>query len=72
MAPILEELKTTMAGQLQVDFIDVLKNPDAGASTGIVQRYLNWTSQSKAALVTRRICGVLVLIGGIYLIHVAP
>jgi cytochrome c-type biogenesis protein len=50
----------------------VLKNPDAGASTGIVQRYLNWTSQSKAALVTRRICGVLVLIGDIYLIHVAP
>jgi thioredoxin 1 len=28
MAPILEELKTTYAGKLQVDFIDVWKNPD--------------------------------------------
>ena len=27
MAPILEELKTTYAGKLQVDFIDVWKNP---------------------------------------------
>ncbi len=28
MAPILEELKTELQGQLQVDFIDVWKNPD--------------------------------------------
>ena len=28
MAPILEELKTTYKGKLQVDFIDVWKNPD--------------------------------------------
>ena len=28
MAPILEELKATYAGKLQVDFIDVWKNPD--------------------------------------------
>ena len=28
MAPILEELKTTYSGKLQVDFIDVWKNPD--------------------------------------------
>jgi thioredoxin 1 len=28
MAPILEELKTTYNGKLQVDFIDVWKNPD--------------------------------------------
>jgi thioredoxin 1 len=28
MAPILEELKTTYSGRLQVDFIDVWKNPD--------------------------------------------
>ena len=27
MAPILEELKTTYSGKLQVDFIDVWKNP---------------------------------------------
>jgi thioredoxin 1 len=30
MAPILEELKTTYAGKLEVEFIDVWQNPDAG------------------------------------------
>ena len=35
MAPILEDLKTTYAGQLQVDFIDVWKNPEAGGQYGI-------------------------------------
>ena len=44
----------------------------AGTSTGLVQRYLNWTEQSGGALVVRRVCGVLVLVGGLYLIYVAP
>jgi thioredoxin 1 len=35
MAPILEELKTTYNGKLQVDFIDVWKNPDEGKKSGI-------------------------------------
>ena len=35
MAPILEELKTTYAGKLQVDFIDVWKNPDEAKKSGI-------------------------------------
>lgn len=35
MAPILEELKVSMAGKLQVDFIDVWKNPDAGQQYGV-------------------------------------
>jgi len=35
MAPILEELKTEYAGKLQVDFIDVWVNPDAGRPYGI-------------------------------------
>ena len=35
MAPILEEMKTAYAGQLQVDFIDVWKNPDAGGAYGV-------------------------------------
>jgi thioredoxin 1 len=30
MAPILEEIKKEYAGSLQVEFIDVWKNPDAG------------------------------------------
>jgi cytochrome c-type biogenesis protein len=43
----------------------------AGTSTGLVQRYLNWTQQSKGTVIVRRICGVLVLAGGVYLIYVA-
>ena len=35
MAPILADLKTTFAGQLEVDFIDVWKNPDAGGESGV-------------------------------------
>ena len=30
MAPILDELKKEYAGKLEVEFIDVWKNPDAG------------------------------------------
>jgi thioredoxin 1 len=35
MAPILEELRKEYAGRLQVEFIDVLKDPDAGRTHGI-------------------------------------
>jgi len=35
MAPILEELKKEYEGRLQVDFIDVWENPEAGAPYGI-------------------------------------
>jgi thioredoxin 1 len=35
MAPILEDLKTTLAGKLDVQFIDVWENPDAGKHYGI-------------------------------------
>ena len=35
MAPILEELKTDYAGRMNVEFIDVWKNPDAGKPYGI-------------------------------------
>jgi len=35
MAPILEELKREYAGSLEVEFIDVWKNPDAGQRYGI-------------------------------------
>lgn len=36
MAPILEELKKEYAGRMQVDFIDVWQNPDAGKKYGIM------------------------------------
>ncbi|MCG3147811.1 MAG: hypothetical protein PCFJNLEI_01252 [Verrucomicrobiae bacterium] len=35
MAPILEELKTTYAGKLEVEFIDVWQNPAAGKQYAI-------------------------------------
>jgi len=35
MAPILEELKREYAGRLEVEFIDVWKNPEAGQRYGI-------------------------------------
>lgn len=35
MAPILEELKREYAGRLQVEFIDVWENPEAGQRYGI-------------------------------------
>lgn len=35
MAPILEDLKKTLAGKLEVHFIDVWENPDAGKKYGI-------------------------------------
>jgi len=43
----------------------------AGTSTGLVQKYLNWNETSKGAVIVKRVCGVLVLLGGVYLIYVA-
>jgi cytochrome c-type biogenesis protein len=41
----------------------------AGTLTGKVQKYLNWSEDSKTILWIKRICGVLVILGGIYLIY---
>ncbi len=41
----------------------------AGTSTELVQRYMNWNEKSKGAVILKKICGVLVLLGGIYLIY---
>ena len=40
----------------------------AGTFTSMVQKYLNWNSRSKGAVYLKKICGVLVILGGIYLI----
>jgi len=40
----------------------------AGTLTGKVQKYLNWSDRSKTVLWIKRVCGVLVILGGIYLI----
>lgn len=44
----------------------------AGTSTELVQRYLDWNERSRGAMVLKRVCGVLVLVGGVYLIYIAP
>jgi len=36
-----------------------------------VQRYLKWSEDSRAMLIGRRVCGVLVLAGGLYFIYTA-
>ncbi len=41
----------------------------AGTSSEAVQRYLNWTEHSKGTRIVKIVCGILVIGGGIYLIH---
>ena len=43
----------------------------AGTLTNKVQRYLNWSDQSKALLWIKRACGILVILGGIYLLYIS-
>ena len=43
----------------------------AGTSTEMVQRLLNWNEKSKGTIIAKKICGILVILGGIYLILTA-
>ncbi len=43
----------------------------AGTFTEVVQRYMNWNEQSKGAVILKKICGALVLLGGLYMIYTA-
>jgi cytochrome c-type biogenesis protein len=44
----------------------------AGTSTKLVQHYMNWNEKSKGTIILKRICGLLVLLGGLYLLFTAP
>jgi cytochrome c-type biogenesis protein len=44
----------------------------AGTFTEVVQQYLNWNEKSRGADILKKVCGALVLIGGLYLIYIAP
>ncbi len=44
----------------------------AGTSTELVQRFLNWNEQSQGVRVVKGVCGVLVILGGGWLIYSAP
>jgi cytochrome c-type biogenesis protein len=43
----------------------------AGTSVRRVQEYLQWSEDSRAMLIGRRLCGVLVLAGGLYFLYTA-
>jgi cytochrome c-type biogenesis protein len=40
----------------------------AGTFTEVVQHYLNWNESSQGAVILKKICGILVILGGVYLI----
>ena len=41
----------------------------AGTFTGFIEKYLKWNENSKGIIILKKICGVLVIAGGIYLIY---
>lgn len=43
----------------------------AGTFTEVVQRYLNWNERSRGAVILKRVCGILVILGGVYMIYTA-
>jgi cytochrome c-type biogenesis protein len=43
----------------------------AGTFTEVVQHYLNWNERSKGSIILKKICGILVLAGGLYMIYTA-
>jgi cytochrome c-type biogenesis protein len=43
----------------------------AGTSTELVQHYLDWNEKSRGAAILKKVCGVLVILGGIYLVYTA-
>jgi cytochrome c-type biogenesis protein len=44
----------------------------AGTSTELVEKTLNWNKDSKGAVLLKKICGLLVILGGLWLLHTAP
>jgi len=43
----------------------------AGTCTGLVQRYLKWNAASRGTRWVKRVCGVLLLLAGLYMLAVA-
>ena len=43
----------------------------AGTCTDLVQQYMDWNEKSKGTIILRKICGVLVLLGGLYMVFTA-
>jgi cytochrome c-type biogenesis protein len=43
----------------------------AGTSTELVQRFLNWNEDSRGTIAVKKVCGVLVILGGLWMLHTA-
>ncbi len=43
----------------------------AGTSTKTVQSYLNWSDASRGTVILKQVCGLLVILGGLYLVWTA-
>jgi cytochrome c-type biogenesis protein len=43
----------------------------AGTFTEVIQHYLNWSEKSKGTAIVKIACGVLVILGGVYLVFTA-
>ena len=43
----------------------------AGTFTEAVQHYLNWNESSRGATILKKVCGVLVILGGLWMIYTA-
>jgi cytochrome c-type biogenesis protein len=43
----------------------------AGTFTELVQRYMNWNEKSRGTMIVKKICGILILTAGLYLIYIA-
>lgn len=41
----------------------------AGTLSQVVQKYLNWSDSTKTMLYTKKVCGILVILGGVYIIY---
>jgi cytochrome c-type biogenesis protein len=40
----------------------------AAGFTGFVERYVKWTSRSSGVTILRKVCGVLIVLAGIYML----
>ena len=43
----------------------------AGTFSEVVQHYLNWNEASQGAVILKKLCGALVLLGGLYMVYTA-
>ena len=43
----------------------------AGTFTEVIQHYLNWSERSKGTAIVKIVCGILVILGGVYMILTA-